>query len=341
MKTSQQRTKFRRTRVNTTLILLDNLSELGLISTHWLSSIQTLGSDLLFRVARSVWVESEKNLLVEQRILLLNTGTLSSGLALGSANDRLDFGGVDETADISLLHDVGRKEEVLLQGRRNGGASVDRIQSLESSRSPDDEATEVSTRGELQEVQGEDSAGLDTGDVAESLGQLLTINLGIVDYEGSTALTMTASTQLSFTSAKLAGSLDLLNVGNSTNRFEETDGSGSARDGSAGKDLGVDYQGDLWNVGDLVPAGEQESWNRGCSKGGNGCEAPGDIKILKFRGWAEEVLLLTQVDLLVPLSPDLGRSEHTARSAHVTKCSLSSTVGSSSRNTGNTGNSAT
>ena len=44
---------------------------------------------------------------------------------------------------------------------------------------------------------------------------------------------------------------------------------------------------------------------------------------------------------MVPLSPDLCWGEHTTRSAHVTESSLSSTVGSSSRDTGNTGNSTT
>ena len=44
---------------------------------------------------------------------------------------------------------------------------------------------------------------------------------------------------------------------------------------------------------------------------------------------------------MVPLSPDLGGCEHTTRSAHITESSLSSTVSSSSRDTGNTGNSAT
>jgi hypothetical protein len=43
----------------------------------------------------------------------------------------------------------------------------------------------------------------------------------------------------------------------------------------------------------------------------------------------------------VPLSPDFGRCEHTSGSAHVTEGSLSSTVSSSSRNTGNTRNSTT
>lgn len=51
--------------------------------------------------------------------------------------------------------------------------------------------------------------------------------------------------------------------------------------------------------------------------------------------------LLSQVDLLVPLAPDLGRGEHATGSAHVTEGSLTSTVGSASRDTRNTGNSAT
>jgi hypothetical protein len=52
-------------------------------------------------------------------------------------------------------------------------------------------------------------------------------------------------------------------------------------------------------------------------------------------------LPLTLVDLLVPLAPDLGRSEHTTRTAHVTESSLTSTVSTTTRDTGNTGNSAT
>jgi hypothetical protein len=38
----------------------------------------------------------------------------------------------------------------------------------------------------------------------------------------------------------------------------------------------------------------------------------------------------------VPLAPDLGGSEHAARAAHVTERSLTGTVSSSTRDTGNT-----
>lgn len=43
----------------------------------------------------------------------------------------------------------------------------------------------------------------------------------------------------------------------------------------------------------------------------------------------------------MPFSPDLGRREHTTRTAHVSKRSLTSTVGTSSGDTGDTGDGAT
>ena len=49
--------------------------------------------------------------------------------------------------------------------------------------------------------------------------------------------------------------------------------------------------------------------------------------------------LLALVDLDVPLAPDLGGSEHATRTAHVTESSLTSTVGTTTRDTRDTGNS--
>jgi hypothetical protein len=42
----------------------------------------------------------------------------------------------------------------------------------------------------------------------------------------------------------------------------------------------------------------------------------------------------------VPLAPDLGGSEHAAGTAHVTEGSLTGTVSSATRDTGDTGDSA-
>jgi hypothetical protein len=52
-------------------------------------------------------------------------------------------------------------------------------------------------------------------------------------------------------------------------------------------------------------------------------------------------LLLALVHLDVPLAPDLGGSEHATGTAHVTEGGLTSTVSTTTGDTGNTGDSAT
>ena len=52
-------------------------------------------------------------------------------------------------------------------------------------------------------------------------------------------------------------------------------------------------------------------------------------------------VLLAKVDLLVPLAPDLGGSEHATGTAHVTEGGLTGTVSTTTRDTGDTGDSAT
>ena len=70
-----------------------------------------------------------------------------------------------------------------------------------------------------------------------------------------------------------------------------------------------------------MTTGEEESSAGGSSKGRGSGEA-----------------LLVEVELLVPLAPDLGGGKHASGTALVTKGSLTGTVSSSSRDTGNTGN---
>lgn len=52
-------------------------------------------------------------------------------------------------------------------------------------------------------------------------------------------------------------------------------------------------------------------------------------------------LLLSLVDLDVPLSPDLGGREHAAGSTHVTESGLTGAVGTTTGDTRNTCNSTT
>jgi hypothetical protein len=269
-----------------------------------------------------VRVEAEKNLLVAERVLLLHVGALLDGTTLGGAEDRLHFSGVDELDNVGLGNRVLGEKEVLLQGRGLGGGTVDLVKSLEGRRGPDDEATEVTTRGELEKVHGEDGASLNTGNVAESGNELLAILAGVVDNKGTTALTVAAVSELTLTGTELLGSLDLLEVRACTDGLEEGDGSRGLADGGVAKGGRVDDKRDLGNGGDLVTAGHQEGGGR---RGSNG------------RGGSET--LLAKVDLLVPLAPDLGGSEHATGTAHVTKGSLTGTVSTATGDTRDTGNS--
>lgn len=56
---------------------------------------------------------------------------------------------------------------------------------------------------------------------------------------------------------------------------------------------------------------------------------------------SSENSLLALVNLDVPLAPDLGRGEHATGTAHVTEGGLTGTVSTTTRDTGNTGDSAT
>jgi len=282
---------------------------------------------LLLRLLREdlgVGVQAQKNLLVAQGVLLLDGGSSSHSLALGSVDGALDFGAVDQTSKVGLGDNVGRQEEVPLVGRGSGGGAVDLVKGLESGRGPDDETAEVTTRGELEKVEGRDGRGLNTGDVAEALDELLAIDLRVVDNQRATALAVAAATELALTGTELLGALDLLEIGTGANGLEEGEGGSSAGDGATLNESRVDNQGNLRDGHDLVATSKQERGGGGGSQGGAG-----------------SISLLALVDLDVPLAPDLGRGEHATRSAHVTKGGLTSTVGTGTRDTRDTGNSTT
>lgn len=109
------------------LILLQHLGEWSTSSALWLAGIQALGTDLILGVAGSVGVQAEQDLLIVQRVLLLDASTLGASGSLGGADHGLDFRRVDQTADISLRDDVGGKEEVFLEFRRGRGRTVDSV----------------------------------------------------------------------------------------------------------------------------------------------------------------------------------------------------------------------
>ena len=76
---------------------------------------------------------------------------------------------------------------------------------------------------------------------------------------------------------------------------------------------------------------KEERGDGGCSQSRRGREAPASMSVLPFySNYNLQDVLLSQVDFLMPLSPDLGRREHTTRATHVSKGSLTGTVSTSS-----------
>jgi hypothetical protein len=241
---------------------VDSRQEVGR-SGLGLAGLSLLLTELVLDEGRVVRVESEHDLLVAKRVLLLDTGTLGQGSTLGGVENALDFGTVDQTAKVGLRDQVGRQEEVLLQFGGLGGGTVDVVESLEGGRGPDDKSAKVTTRGELEEVQGVDVAGLATGQVAETLDQLSAINSRVVDDQRTTALTVSATSQLTLTGTQLDRLLGLLNVGTSAGSSQDGESSAGLDSSGTLKDGRVDDQGNLGDAGDLVTTGEQQGGNGG------------------------------------------------------------------------------
>lgn len=239
-----------------------------------------LRAELLLGEGRSVGVEAEHDLLVAEGVLLLDDGALGAGLTLGGAEHGLHLGGVDQTGDIGVGDHVGGQVEVLLEGGRGGGGAVDLVEGLEGGGGPDDEAAEVATGGELEQVQGEDVAGLNTGDVAEGADELLAVGLGVVDDQGAAALAVAAVTQLTLTGAGLLGLVDLDQLGAGAKGLQESDSGLGLGEGSTLEGLGVNDQGNLGDVGDAVTAGEQERGDGRSGQSGGGSETSIQVSIL-------------------------------------------------------------
>jgi len=195
---------------------------------------------------------------------------------------------------------------------------VDTVKGSDSRLGPDDESADVSTGGELEEVELVNRASLDTWDVLERTDDTLIL---LVNNEGTSSLPVSPVPHLSLTGTDLARVGDLGDIGVSGDGLEELDsglGLGGRLDG------GGDDKGDLLDLLDAVTTGEDKGWEGRSGDGrGNG------------------VSLLVLVDLDVPLPPGLGGSEHSTTSAHVTESGLTGSLGSSTTDTGDTGDGTT
>lgn len=194
----------------------------------------------------------------------------------------MDFSAVDESGDVGIVDKVLGEKEVLLQGRRLGGGTVDLVEGSESAGGPDDEAAKVTTRSQLEEVESVNRGCLNTGNVAEGSDELLAVALGVVDNERTTSLAVAATTELTLAGAQLLGLLNLDDIWASTNSLQQL-GGGLGLDKSGGlEDLGVDNERDLRNGGDAVATGEEKSGNSGSGDSRGSRETPVRVRSRLF-----------------------------------------------------------
>lgn len=164
------------------LLLLDDLAILLEVGNSLFASLLLL----LLLGGTSDLVEGVKSVhenAIGKRVLL--GATLNSGRDLGSAELGLDLVGVDDSGEVSAVHDVAVEDIATLFDVSSAVVAEDTVECLEGILGPDDEATEVTTRGELEEVKSVNVDKVNTGEV--SGGSLDALVLLTVDDKGASA----------------------------------------------------------------------------------------------------------------------------------------------------------
>lgn len=224
----------------------------------------------------------------------------------------LDLVGVDDSGEVSAVHHVSVEDVATLLDVGSSVVAEDAVEGLEGVLGPDDESAEVTTGGQLEEVESGDVHDVDSWEVS---GGLLDADVLVsVDEEGA------ASEDVSGVSHLALADSHLLGVSGSLHVLGGADGLEGAEESLGGVSIeGLNDEGKLGNVGNSVTSGEDEGGNSGGSDGGgNG------------------VSLLVDVDLSVPLSVGLQGSEHSTLAALVTEGTLAGSGSTRATDSGNT-----
>lgn len=200
-------------------------------------------------------VESVHEGAVLQRVLL---GDVLHDGGLHLAELGLDLVGVDDSGEVSAVHHVSVEDVSTLFNVGSAVVSEDTVECLEGVLGPDDESAEVTTGGELKEVKSVNVDEVDTGEV--SGGSLHILVLLSVDDEGAASEDVSGVPHLALASSDLLGVAGSLHVVASTHCLE------GLEKGLGGVNIeGVNDQGELGDVEDLVASGD----NQGSHSGGS------------------------------------------------------------------------
>lgn len=241
------------------------------------------------------WVKSVHGGSVGEWVDLLGVGD-NRGSDISELS--LNLIGVDDSSEVSASHEWSVDGVTSLFDGVSEVGTVEGVQSGESISGEDDESTDVTTWGELEDVESVNVASVNTWEVSSRSSEFSVVVT--VDDEwtlsegesGVSVLTLTVSHGLgSSNSVKIIGDTEVVQ---------------SREEGSGVWNVeGVNDEWELWNVLDLVTSG-LDKW----SNGGGG-ESGGN-----------SMSSLSDVASSVPVSPDLEWSEHSSLSAHVTEGSL-------------------
>jgi hypothetical protein len=262
-----------------------------------------------------VGVEGDLGGGVAQGVALL--GDHQGGAGLLGLEHGLHLVGVDDAGQVGVGHERSGQVEAGLELGALLVCAEDGVKLLEGALGPDDEAAQVATGGEVEQGQVVHQGELHAGQVAESSVHALG---DIVDDERTASLGVSSVTGLASADTDLLGVSGLLDIVESANLLQN----GLSILGQSHAVQGVGkHQRELRDVVDAVTTGHHE--------GGQGRGS-------KSRG--NSVSALVHTDLLVPVAPDLGGTEHATTTAHVSESSLAGTGSTATGNARNTSNSA-
>jgi len=285
-------------------------SSLGLKSKFSLLSVVFVGLLIHSSNGDSVGVQFFQSRDVCQGVLLL-LGVEDSVLFLVSKST-LDGIGVNDLGNIRVGQDSSVEVISALFLGSNSVASEDLVEGLEGRFGPDDESSEVTTGSQLSQVKSVDVGDFNTGDVSYSSeeGDVFVV----VDEKRSFTESVSSVSELTLTSS------DALGVGNSFNIFVSTE---SLQESNKilglfnTFDLVINDQRKVGDIANSVASSENEgSQSRSSQSSGNG------------------VSLLLDVDLSVPSSPGLQRSEHSTFSTRIGEGTLSGSAGTTTTDSG-------
>jgi len=261
----------------------------------------------------SIGVKLDQIAKVLQGVLFAD---VENGLSDHGAHAALNFVRVDDTTKVGVSHDGTGKGKALFELGLGLVASKERVQTHKGILKPDDKSTQMTSRGEFQQVESVHMKSFNTRQIPQSLKQGAL--LGIDDKRAS-PLYASPVPHLTLTSADGSGIFDFLNILIGLKTLQQShslfgfDYFSNALVGENKRNLG--------NAFNAVSSSQNEGRQSRCSQ-----------------GRADSETLLADVYLPVPSPPNLGGCEHPTTTAHVAEGTLACTVSTTSRYARNTSN---